>query len=564
MRIDAFQIQNFLGLPSFHYTANNPFLFVAGENEAGKSSLQDALRFALRGELARGITKVSDRERLITDGARAGFVAVTLDGYALRRNIGSGKLEGDNPFEFDDALDLCLAPHRFALLPDAERRALLFRLAKVKAGREYVVEQLRAAEVPDPIIEDVIPLLRDGFPACAAYAERKTSEARGAWKAITGEAYGSVKAQSWTAKKPDAAPEEAAVEKQREVVRAAEAKVQEARDAKARLSAAVPAERVAELRAKADRIFDLIDAEAAATTAYTEAVAAAQAIAREIAQAEGDGLPTCACPHCDTLLAIDGDELRVATPPKGGLTELRTRQAAAREAVNAANTRRSAASTDLRDAQAAELALASVIEPSADDQALAATLPDLVRDLELFRSALTLLERDLADARDADKATERAAAEHARVVGWLKAAGELGPGGIPSKLLARALDPINAALAEQAQAAGFAPAVIERDLTLTYNGRPYLLNSESGQWRADALFGVVIAQLSGWKVLALDRFDVLQPSDRGDVIDWLDALCQAGGLDSLIVTATLKAQPDLGETVDVAWLAGAAAQQAAA
>jgi hypothetical protein len=186
-------------------------------------------------------------------------------------------------------------------------------------------------------------------------------------------------------------------------------------------------------------------------------------------------------------------------------------------------------------------------------------LVDEQAHLTLYRNTLASLEnaRHLAEA--AHGKTELARAEHERVTAWVAAEAELGPDGIPATLLSRAIDPINDALAEQARLAGFRPARVERDLSLTYAGRAYGLCSESERWRADALFAVVIAILSDVRIVTLDRFDVLDPASRAEALDWLQWLVNGDGdqvplLDAAIVTATLKAKPDLGDGVDVVWL----------
>ena len=141
-----------------------------------------------------------------------------------------------------------------------------------------------------------------------------------------------------------------------------------------------------------------------------------------------------------------------------------------------------------------------------------------------------------------------------RVAAWVAAEEQLSPEGIPATLLSRALDPVNDALAQQAEAAGFRNARIERDLSLSYTERAYALTSESERWRADALFSVVAAIVSGYRIVTLDRFDVLDPESRGEVIDWLLDLTTAGTLETVLLTGTLKAKPDLGEGIDVIWL----------
>ena len=59
------------------------------------------------------------------------------------------------------------------------------------------------------------------------------------------------------------------------------------------------------------------------------------------------------------------------------------------------------------------------------------------------------------------------------VQSWTAAEDALSPDGIPSILLSRALDPINTALDEVAKLAGWQTPIINRDLTLSYGGRPY-------------------------------------------------------------------------------------------
>src|SRR5207237_10273682 len=58
-------------------------------------------------------------------------------------------------------------------------------------------------------VDAVLPLLRTGFPGVCEHAKSKATEAKGAWRQLTGETYGAVKAQSWEAPVPDLPPGEA-------------------------------------------------------------------------------------------------------------------------------------------------------------------------------------------------------------------------------------------------------------------------------------------------------------------------------------------------------------------
>lgn len=552
MRISALTIQNFLGVPDFRLTLNDHMLFVAGPNGSGKSSLQDAIRFALTDELARGLTKVGDRPQLITDGAAAGFVQLVVDGYEIRRNIGSGKLSGDAP-AFPPALPLCLDAPRFASLPEDVRRKWLFALAGVQIKREEIAEQLDVLGIAEPIIERVLPLLRDGFPAAATYAKTKAAEARGAWKAITNEVYGSIKAASWKADMPQSIPTDDELLDARTLVAACEQKVLALTEAKGRVAGALTGDKRSDLQRVADSREARADVATQAELVYQGAVDSVNELSRQIAGHSGTEVE---CPECHTALVVEGTTLRLPTHAKPS-AKLKAELTGAKQAVTLAARAWDEAKVALRESEAAALTLANMVAPSHADLAAPAQLEEERNRLGVYRRALVELEDARARADAAETKTQRAAGAHTEVVEWCKAEEQLGPDGIPAVLLSRALDPINTALATQAEAAGFAPARIERDLSLTYTGRPLRLCSESEQWRAHALFAVVVAVLSGCRLVALDRFDVLEPAVRGEVIDWLLGLTP-DALDTVIVSGTLKSAPDLGDGITVAWLGAAA------
>ena len=212
----------------------------------------------------------------------------------------------------------------------------------------------------------------------------------------------------------------------------------------------------------------------------------------------------------------------------------------------------------------AERALGTATTVTQAQRDEAATLEDARHVLGLHQSAHASLLQARVLHEQADMLAAKALEAHTQVLGWLKVQELCSPSGIPAILIARALDPFNDMLRAYAADAGFAPAQVERDLSLTYAGRPYALCSESEQWRADALFAVVVARLSGAKTILMDRFDVLQPDDRGQVLDWLTDPA-ATMMDTVIVAGTLAKRPQADELLDVLWMGDAPmAQQAAA
>lgn len=155
----------------------------------------------------------------------------------------------------------------------------------------------------------------------------------------------------------------------------------------------------------------------------------------------------------------------------------------------------------------------------------------------------------------AQKKTADAAAHAADVAAWDGIGDALAPDGIPGEILAEALGPINERLAQSAADAAWPQAAIAPDMSITGAGREYRLLSESERWRVDAMLAEAVAHLSGARLLVLDRFDVLDPIGRSQLLGWLDVLADTGEIDTALVFGTLKALPTgLPSTIAAHWV----------
>lgn len=163
----------------------------AGANEAGKSSLQNAIRFALTGEIGRTTLKKGDYGMLVREGAKKASLAVgnvTLTLTAAGKVTANGSVDSIfSPFVLD--------PHRFASLDATERRRALSHLVDI--DRDAVAHAARQRGADDALVDEIMPLLRAGFEAAHDEAEDRAKAARGAWKMVTQENYGSEKAEGW-------------------------------------------------------------------------------------------------------------------------------------------------------------------------------------------------------------------------------------------------------------------------------------------------------------------------------------------------------------------------------
>ena len=526
MKIERIEVTNFVGLRRCSVDPTAVTL-VAGPNGAGKSSLVEAVRFALLGDSPRvGLKK--DLPALLTDGAKDGEVWVTVDGRRVGRSVRTGNLIGGG-VEAADGLPYVLGAQRFADLPVVERRRLLFGLFGVAVSPAGVADELRRRGHGPELIERVKPALRGGFDAAAKEAGRLAAEARGAWRAITGEAYGVKKAETWSAPLPPLPAELPDV-----------TGAQAAHDEAVRRSGALVARRTARERAleSAGRLRAL-----AGTVSRCR---------EEVARLEGGGggrargTPVGPCPACRTELAFAGKGLVRASECGGA-------DAAPAHEVEAARAR-------LRDAEAAAAALPEVerlIE--GDDGGDAEALAELDRArvrLEAVQATARAYDAALEAREAASARTAKATGHHEEAVCWAALEADLSPDGLPAAMLARALGPFNERMVASHAATGWPLVQVTADMDVRAGGRAYGLLSESERWRADAVLAEAIAHAAGLRLLVLDRFDVLDLPGRGRLVRWLAGL--SAEYETIIAAGTLKAPPGaLPPGMSVAWLGAA-------
>ncbi|HMW31402.1 MAG TPA: AAA family ATPase [Plasticicumulans sp.] len=499
MRLHSLDLTNFgphrhLSLPLA------PLTVVTGGNGTGKSHIAEALRLALAGDwMLRGLMRKGDRTALLSDGAEAGSIVVeAADGFRAAVNIKTGKVERTpGPVAY---LEQCCDPRLIVDQPTADLRAMLLDLLQIDINRVGMQAEL-IARGHDP---DLV-----GAWVCGQDCATAASEARGAWKAATGEVYGMVKAAAWTAPKPGFDPDElarvdaehtkqsarlAALREEATTAREAE----RARDRLAGLRAHANDQILIERAGEAETLrARLAEAQSAplppaaaqdeavrnATADLSEARRAVTAAAAEKLNAEAAQTIT-PCPHCaGPLLVADGairaadpaaparDQGRIAAAVRAlGMAKEAEAAASKRhaEAVRAADSRYStalsardanvaAASAALTTAEDAARTLASARaaleaadlppppRPSAELDAEIAELVARVEALDQQRKALREAEKAIARA---DDITARAAAAYADVQAWV--ALDDAVEALPNEMLAAGLAPLNALLRELA------------------------------------------------------------------------------------------------------------------
>lgn len=233
MRLRSLDLVNFG--PHHHLSLPlAPLTVITGGNGTGKSHIAEALRLALTGDwLLRGLTRKGDRASLLSEGAASGAVTLEGDDFRAVVNLKSGKIERTpGPLA---CLDLCCDPRRIARLSPDELRAVLLDLLKIAQSRDHMAAEL---------IERGHDRKRVAEWANGQDCANAAAEARGAWKSITGEVYGHVKAGTWRADAPTVEPgaleavaaEIADLKAQSDALREAAAKGEALREARARFA----------------------------------------------------------------------------------------------------------------------------------------------------------------------------------------------------------------------------------------------------------------------------------------------------------------------------------------
>lgn len=589
MRIAQLYASQFLGIANVDLELTAPIHLFAGRNGAGKSSLRDAIALALTADLGR-VSLKKEAPQLIHDGADGAHCELTTsdgDKYAVSITAGGKITDSQKGRENDPALAYVLDAQRFARLDETARRAFLFGLMGVKTGQAEIAKRLKDKDADDKKVERILPLLRAGFESASKQAKTNATEAKGAWRTVTGETYGSEKAKTWKAAVPpydagaakkvqtDLQHCDVAIESWQQQV----GKLQAEKTRRDGLRAKLPA--LQEHALRVDRINTKLEADLAELTKWVAEVeqlankatgAPRVGVVHELAKAMDAILP--AWPSTEQVgwgwelgrKALNAYEAEYGPVPRDGAKPDPEAAAQLQKAQQSRELLERAVANDKRDLEAAKLAqstadsieaeLAEAFDTAgleaaqAEAEKLKAERAELVKKADTFRSVKAQIDA-------ADKKTEEAAKHAADVAAWDLIGDALSPDGIPAEILAEALGPINERLAQSALDAEWPRVEIRPDMSIvaSLHERPYGLLSESEKWRADAMLAEAIAHLSGTRFMVLDRFDVLDAPGRTELLTWLHTLADLGEVDTVFLFGTLKSEPTgLPSTIATHWI----------
>lgn len=582
-------IKDFLRIESLTLDLQAPINIIVGENEAGKSSIRDALRWCLTGE-ARGCKTYDQQAALIRNGGKAAEVKTTLpDGSEVFRKKtpkSPPSVIGAVPKDAVMAAILC-DPLAFLCFPGDQRREILFRLLPgFNPTAEEIHERLlkipEIASFYDP--KDPISDSETNRPVNSEILALSELAATNGFKAAMDEAVIRRQIAKRLRKETEVKePETRATiggklfilpDTQKAEVEAGLTKLQGTRDQllqKKGLSNG-------ELDKLPDLEKELAALEGNPITApnpgeikrLQSALEASRPMLADL-QKQVDALSTVKAPKSYPSIcpAFPGSEIPC---PKAGEMAI-----SGQKASNAAKTEKLRADLkaqkekvarleeDLQKAEAKQKAYAEYPQKRLDLATKVARLKEQTAATAEMDQEIALLDtrmqigRELLDAvrtfwrkkNEVDAAKAELAKADIEAVLNDTLAKALAPEGIPSRLIAEALKPMNDLL--QAAAAHLFPErtlVLNRDLEIELSRSPYVTLCKSEQFRVGVAFQYALAKLAGARLLMIDEADILDPQNRDQLIGFLLEIQPE--FDTILVFATSDhARASLNPDIDV-------------
>ncbi len=533
------KISNYRGISTADITINSIAL-VAGPNEAGKTSTAQALAAVLTGDPVPIVgVKKNQAGVLVRSGTASGMAELTGPKGSTKVTWPTGKVssEGIAPFASIYAAGM----QSIVTMKDDDRVKVLteyLKAAPTRADLDVNMKDLELTSVALEAIWDRIQKL--GWDGTLKHYETPGATFKGQWMEVTGEQYGSKKAESWLPPEWEYGLDTGSEEN-------LSALVTDARDS---LEAAIKTDAVddskrADLQVLADLLPErqkavdaakLLKVEPALYAQLDEANGFIKSISdkRDVMLSEMKTLPQATqtsgmpCPHCSTVLQVAGDHLETAivltedvlAARQTAIDELASKLVSVNDAIGKHMTSVASMQSRIKEIEKANeqtvadaLRLMQESATAVKEIEKPVTAPSAV-SIDDCRNTLATAENKLK----AFKAKTRADRIHESVCTMEALIVKIAPDGIRWDVLVKSLNKFNNGMAIYTTAANWKPVVLESDLMPTYGGTPYLLLSESAKFRVRVVLQLAMAKLDHSDVVIIDAADILDKGGRSGLI----------------------------------------------
>lgn len=500
-------VLNFRGIREAKFEVERA-AFVCGVNGAGKSSISQAVRGCLTGASPIPGLKKGDAGILIND-------AEGVDGAAtqITAELGISTASWPDGKRLTHGLAPSASPIACGLTSPVEMTSkdaagAWAEILQCEVTYSDFVDALNATRMtfPERLLDEWGDCFRRrGIDAVFQQIKEEIPRLKGRWEQITGERYGSKKAEAW---KPDGWTNDLYAAKADVLQAEKDAAEKEWAKALAHSGMMVTSEEMAELEKAVEE---------------TRALLAEKDVASRAAQEQCASLPPArsqtplSCPNCGVPIEFVKGELLIA-PPFDSESEIAAQ--IQREAAESASKKAYAewwAYRDIhvsaqRDLDKAKQRAASAT--SGPDKADART----ALDLAAARLQAFLIHRDTTEIFDKLCILDAVAKITA-------------PDGLPREKMMAALGAFNDEVIQLAEKAGWESVVLDDEFIAHYDGRPYMALSESEQYRVRAVIQAAIAVREKAALMVFDRADMLTASSRNGLLN----MVLSTGVPSLIL-----------------------------
>lgn len=560
MKIEKISVHNIIAARIADIQLDNPVNMICGSNEAGKSSIYEAIIHAFTGES----TRVGNKEikHLVNENDTVGYCYVEWDGDK-RASITLPNGAHEIKQQIHSALPYVLNPALFSSATEDVKRGLIIEITRTKRDLPSIKKKMLELGCNEKKTESILPFLVSGFSNAQKQAIENTKDSRSSWKTTTGEVYGDKKAVAWKAVKPEV--DQSAVtgaQKALEDINAEfDAKNQKLGSLETEIKNAGEKDKeINGLREKSEKI-ERIDIKLSKDRKELAQIKVKVEDARRLAQGLTPDNIACKCPCCDSKLFWNGKELVKREGDLQGDEDAAVRLLELESALTLLKNSVENGERDLADAKYAKEKLEE-LEKETKEVISEDRINQLKEKIEALRikrkeaqDAIDLINKNVKLANEADDRTKKASGYHTDVQEWDAISRALAPDGIPGEILKTAITPINERLEKTSAATGWKQVVINDDMSISYGGKPYGLASQSAKWRANVMIAEAISHITELKFFMSDEFDLLDPPSRSTCMKWLVNLAKNKEIETALVFGTLKELPEkLPPLTDAYWI----------
>ena len=496
------EVKNFMGCEKAEVELDKAAL-ICGMNHQGKSSFLKALSAALTGEAVPLGLKKTDCGMLVKVGSTGASVKVQNDDFeTVSINWPKAEImtDGKNP---PATTKMAAGLESLVDMKEKERSEFIRELVKCNPNKKDLEEFLgERGCTNEKLIEKVWMFIeQDGFEASHKRACDTGRSLKNQWSDVTGEAYGSQKAETWQPSGWNSSLIDLSKETLETQLTAARAELE---DMIARQ--AVDTSKKDEYEKLADETSLKVARDNAKicqdnVKSYEKELIEAENLRNKLsAKVEEQH-----CPHCGGLLKIVAGKVSILEEQPDNsekISELNNKISELKESVKEYDVKYLKYYQEVRDRENAIAKLAEINKSSAGN-----VTP---LDIDKKRNQIKQIEdniRAFNEKTESDRLKNNIK-ENQLIIDALDMSG------IRKKSTEKGLDSFNANLEDVCTLAGWPKVSINHDMSIELDGRPYVLLSESEKYRVRITLQISIAKLQKADIIILDGAEILDKNGK--------------------------------------------------